>query len=179
MNRRSPMPPRRTRLTGSPEKHWEWQDRIRQRAVSRRRETVLKRAPQIRPVERDKSRGTSSQPGESRARRLVRARSGGLCEMRMPGLCTWWATEFSHRIRRSQGGPWTASNGLDSCHWCHLAITNTNGRRAEYRAKRWVLDSTDNPLTEPALTIHGLVLLNDHGDFEQVDDTTTPRGNAA
>lgn len=109
--------------------------------------------------------GPAKQPGESRARRLVRKRSGKRCEIRLDERCAWWATEFSHRIRRSQGGPWTASNGLDSCHWCHLVITNTNGRRTEYRAKGWVLDSTDNPLDESALTIHGLVLLDNEGGF--------------
>ena len=55
---------------------------------------------------------------EKQARALVRVRSGGWCEMRLTG-CLGEATDFSHRVGRGQGGPWTASNGLDACRMCH------------------------------------------------------------
>ena len=154
---------RRTPLAGNPDTHREW--------VRRSQDTARAKAQQT-------PQRPSAQPGESRARRLVRKRSGGLCEIRLDGRCTWWATEWSHRIRHSQGGPWTPSNGLAACHWCHLAITNTNGHRAEYRALGLVLDRDDNPAAEPAVCIHGPVLLDDEGGWQLIDNHG-PKGEAA
>lgn len=56
--------------------------------------------------------------GESAARRLVRQRSGGQCEARLPN-CAGRAREWDHRINRSQGGRWSPANGLDLCPACH------------------------------------------------------------
>lgn len=60
---------------------------------------------------------------ESRARIIVRARSGGICEAQV--VCRGArAGEWHHRINRSQGGPWCPSNGLDACSPCHTWITH-------------------------------------------------------
>lgn len=48
---------------------------------------------------------------ESRGRRIVRERSGGLCEL--DGFRP--AESWSHRIARSRGGTWAPSNGLATC----------------------------------------------------------------
>lgn len=90
---------------------------------------------------------------ERLARRIVRARSGGRCEARLPG-CFGRAHTFHHRLRRSQGGPWTPSNGLDVCgdgtRGCHGKLTNTNGRYDEYRRLGLILRSGDDPYFTPA-----------------------------
>jgi len=92
---------------------------------------------------------------ETTARRLVRQRSGGWCEVRLRGVCLGRAMSFHHRLRRSQGGPWTPSNGLDVCgdgtRGCHGALTNTNGRYDEYRRLGLILRSGDDPHTVPAV----------------------------
>lgn len=92
---------------------------------------------------------------ESTARRLVRARSGGWCEPRLADFCLGRAMSFHHRLRRSQGGPWTPSNGLDVCgdgtRGCHGALTNTNGRYDEYRRLGLILRTGDDPYTTPAV----------------------------
>jgi hypothetical protein len=60
---------------------------------------------------------------EHRARIIVRARSGGICE-----VCRAHRAEsFHHRKNRSQGGRWDPANGLDTCgdgtRGCHGRIT--------------------------------------------------------
>lgn len=64
-----------------------------------------------------------AKPGAASAEKLARAavlaRSQGLCEIRREGVCDGQATDWSHRIARSQRGPWAASNGLASCRSCH------------------------------------------------------------
>lgn len=65
---------------------------------------------------------------EGLARRIVYARSGGLCEPRIPDAgCRHTGAQWHHRKRRSQGGRWTPSNGLHICLPCHDYVTDTNG----------------------------------------------------
>lgn len=52
---------------------------------------------------------------ETSCRTLVAARSLGLCEIRIPGVCTGQAASKHHRRKVSQGGRWTAANVLDAC----------------------------------------------------------------
>lgn len=52
---------------------------------------------------------------EKLARRLVRERSGGDCEIRVPRVCLGRATNFQHRRAQKHAGLWTPSNGLDVC----------------------------------------------------------------
>lgn len=96
--------------------------------------------------------------GEHRARRLVRARSGGLCE-----ICGQReATQWHHRKNRSQGGLWTPANGLDVCVWCHSQVTNT---RTEYYLLGWCVERDTDPALVPAQLWHGLYLLTAAGDY--------------
>ena len=110
---------------------------------------------------------------EKRARELVYNRSDYLCEVRIPGVCLGRATNWHHRQAKGQRGPWAPSNGLHVCGsgttGCHGALTNTNGRRAEYEAKGWIVRSWQNPAEVPVLLAHrGHVLLDDAGGFEYV-----------
>ena len=52
---------------------------------------------------------------ETEARRIVRERSMGMCEIARPGICEGRAAGVHHRIKRGQGGPWAAANLLDAC----------------------------------------------------------------
>ncbi|MEU5155613.1 HNH endonuclease [Glycomyces sp. NPDC021274] len=100
---------------------------------------------------------------ERKARQLVRERSGGICEV--CGLRR--ATNFQHRKNRSQGGRWTASNGLDVCGTgtteCHGDI-HSNPTKA-YEAG-WSVKSWDDETTAPVRTWRGLVLLDDEGGWK-------------
>ena len=97
---------------------------------------------------------------EKQARALVRERSGGYCEMRLFG-CWDVAMDFSHRIGRGVGGPWSASNGLDACrmchNWCHM-------RPAEAKELGLMLEGWQDPTVEPvAYQNAGFVRLDDGG----------------
>lgn len=99
-------------------------------------------------------------PEERRARRLVRQRSGGLCEV----CARERATDWSHRVRRSQGGPWCPANGLHVCRKDHrridsgLSAMNTLG---------WHLTRNQDPLATPVfLARRGWVLLRPDGTTE-------------
>lgn len=48
---------------------------------------------------------------------------GGVCQIQVPDVCTYWATEMHHRLPRSQGGPHTRANGLPGCNSCHFFVT--------------------------------------------------------
>jgi hypothetical protein len=106
---------------------------------------------------------------EGLARRIVYARSGGLCEPRIPDAgCTGLGAQWHHRKRRSQGGLWTPSNGLHICLSCHDYVTNTDGNYDACLAAGWVVQQHDDPAAVAALihTItlgHGLILLDDEG----------------
>lgn len=136
------------------------------------RSTPLPRSPMPRtPVVRTEAEVRASRRPlvtleERRARRLVKARVvDGLCE----GCGRWPAADYSHRVRRGPGA-WCPSNalalcsdlttpaGVQGCHpWAH-----SNPDRA--RELGWLLRTTDDPLTTPAvLAWRGWFLLADDG----------------
>jgi hypothetical protein len=104
---------------------------------------------------------------EKEARRLVRERSGGVCE-----ICgSQKATNYQHRKARGQGGPWTASNGIDVCGMgnafgCHGYLHQNPALACE---AGWTVKSWGDEKAVPAQLVHGVVLLDDEGGFEVLD----------
>lgn len=80
--------------------------------------------------------------GEAEARRLVYARSGRVCEK----CGSRAARDWHHRKNRSQGGTWSAENGLHLCRKCHHWVTT---HPSEGYANGWLIKGSTNPLTEP------------------------------
>jgi len=123
------------------------------------RSTALTRTQQARKQQR-----TPRTPQEVRARQLVAQRSNSVCE-----VCgNTPASNFHHRKNASQGGPWTASNGMALCGsgttGCHGYITE---HPEHARRSGWSVPSHADPLRTPVwLARHGWVLLNDNGTFE-------------
>ena len=106
---------------------------------------------------------------EKVARKLVAERSGGVCEICGANR----ATNFQHRVNRSQGGAWSASNGL---HACGSGTTGCHGRMhhdpAEAYALGWSVKSWQDPASTPVRTSHGWVLLDDEGGRTAVNHGT-------
>lgn len=97
--------------------------------------------------------------GEWAARRLLAARSGGVCE-----LCgRVRATDAHHRVNRSQGGRWDITNLLHLCHEDHMRVT-VNPALAKSRG--WSVPRHQDPATAPVwLAGHGWVLLRPDGSI--------------
>ncbi len=123
-------------------------------------------------------RRTGKHEGVNEARRLVKERSGGQCEIHMLG-CYVQATDWHHRVRQSQGGKWHVQNGLHACRFCHEAVTNTRGHRPEYEANGWMVHSRQDPAEVEVLLWHhdrhDWYLLLDDGS---VDLAPWPEGKA-
>lgn len=108
--------------------------------------------------------------GEMATRKLVAARSGGQCEM--CGMAR--AESVHHRRKRSQGGPWSATNCVAVCgdglRGCHGWI---EGHPAMSAAAGFHLCPGDDP-AQVAINsgIHGRVLLG-------ADGSVRPIGGAA
>lgn len=105
---------------------------------------------------------------ESRGRRLVYARSTGLCEAAADG-CEVRAREWQHRKNRSQRGTWAPSNGLHVCRACHRWI-HANPTAA--RGLGWMVWSFEDPAEIPVMRWQLPVLLDDDGGFEPVEKGT-------
>ena len=97
--------------------------------------------------------------GQARARRMLAERSGGVCETCRSAR----ASDYQHRVNRSQGGGWQLSNALHLCHDCHMWI-HRNPNTANKRG--WHLKSWQSPAESPALLGHAWVLLTDDGSME-------------
>lgn len=119
---------------------------------------VAGRQPRPKPAHPRRPR----QQGEQKARRLLVARSKGLCE----GCAAEPATDWAHRKARSQGGPWCASNGLNLGRRCH-SWSHSNPVAA--RERGWIVRSTDDPALLPVEHAWlGWVLLRVDGSVERV-----------
>ena len=58
----------------------------------------------------------------SRVRRLVRERSAGVCELQVPNVCTYWATDIDHIKNRphcDRDEKHDPSNLKHACRPCH------------------------------------------------------------
>jgi hypothetical protein len=55
----------------------------------------------------------------AKTRRLVHERSGGMCEMRVPGICTGRAVQIDHIKNKSQGLDHSLDNLQHGCLACH------------------------------------------------------------
>jgi hypothetical protein len=128
------------------------------------RKTELRGTPAARLTSktRAKKQGPKHDPAEKETRRIVAARSGGMCE-----ICgVKRAESMHHRKNRSQGGPWSPSNIVhldgDGTTGCHGIVTNT---RPEYYSAGWCVKGWQVPAEVPVLTHFGWVLLDDHGCF--------------
>lgn len=103
---------------------------------------------------------------EATGRRVVSARSGGVCE-----TCGHdRATDWHHRLNRSQGGSWAPSNGLAVCRRCHRYITT---HPAHAYARGWLVahgyDPAATPVRYPTEFGEADVLLRDDGGLDLVD----------
>lgn len=111
---------------------------------------------------------------ERRARRIVRERSNGDCEVRIPGVCLGRATNFMHRQGKGQRGPWAASNGLDGCGsgttGCHGWITD---HPAGAWPKGWYVKSWQDWATTPVVLAYRdrPAILSDDGGVRDATDT--------
>lgn len=162
--RRTGPPQRKTPLTSS---------KPLSRGSSLPRSPLVRKAPE-KPVDwvRRSKPLSSARPkvsdAEKRARELVYARSGWVCE----GCRQARAAEWAHRVTR-RVGPWCPANGLHLCNdltarpgkrgcheWCH------GKDRPEAEALGWILRTTHDYLTTPVwLPAHGRVLLGTDGSI--------------
>lgn len=103
---------------------------------------------------------------ETRARKVVYARSGGVCER----CAQQKAAEWQHRKNRSQGGEWTAENGLHLCSPCHRHVTE---HPAEGREYGWAVSRECDPATKRVLIQDGArwVWLTEDGTYSPTSPT--------
>jgi hypothetical protein len=172
---------------------------VKRSQINRKTPLERKKPPERKPVERAQSDSRKENallpkrrakrkprpPGEAKAeesaRDLVYQRSHGVCEIQLPGVCLGRATNWHHRQGRGQGGEWRASNGLHVCGsgttGCHGAVTNTNGRRAEYVRNGWIVGRNQDPAKVSAVVWPvGRVFLLDTGSYLHIhpDDIDVP-----
>lgn len=122
-----------------------------------------------RPKQKVQNRATPKvdKGSEARGRRLVYARSGGVCEAGLGGVCAVRAREWHHRKARSLGGRWDASNGMHACQKCHQWI----GEHPLEAAKRgWYLTAREEPSVVPVKRFGDWVLLDDEGGWTAVEE---------
>ncbi|WP_409186682.1 hypothetical protein F9C11_21575 [Amycolatopsis sp. VS8301801F10] len=125
------------------------------------RDAALARTPMKRARGRTKAEQRSGW-SEANGRAVVRARSGGTCEVRVLGVCEGRAAEWQHRKARSQGGEWNPANGLHTCQACHRWI---HQNPTEATAAGWTVPREEDPAAVPVEDYPnwGRVLLGNDG----------------
>lgn len=90
--------------------------------------------------------------GEVAVRKAVRDRSGGVCEIFIPGVCRGRQENISHRKAVGQGGRWSTANCMGACGsgttGCHGWV---EGNPAEARKLGLRLLSGQHPPDVPVL----------------------------
>ncbi len=127
------------------------------------RKTELRRTGWLKSSGPVKARRRASRTTvEALARAVVRSRSGGRCEMD----CAEPATDWHHRRFRSQGGAWSAENGLHLCSRHHQWITE---HPAKSYTLGWSVRSTVDPAAMPVLRRGVWVWLTEGGGVIELD----------
>lgn len=115
------------------------------------RSVIKKKRAKVSPEKRD-------------AKKILRARSDGVCE----GCGRNPASDFSHRVKASQGGSYCPTNGLDLCRPCHTWL---HDNETEAEKLGWLLRSHQDPADVPAwLFGRGLVFLRADGSIEEAPE---------
>lgn len=78
--------------------------------------------------------------------REIHARSEGICEAMIPGVCSYTAEHVHHRKLRSQGGGESFENGLAVCAACH---THIHMNTAESYERGLLVRGWDTPTWPP------------------------------
>lgn len=105
-------------------------------------------------------------PEERACRKVVRARSEGLCEIHGDHP----ASDMHHRLNRSQGGLWTPANILHICRHSHDAI-GADPLWAAHPSRGWSIRNRRNPADVPLwLAGRGYCLLHDDGHVTEAPD---------
>lgn len=110
--------------------------------------------------------GRKQHATEKQCRRLLPIRSGGVCEVQIPGVCTSTAQVPSHRKRRSQSSKaeiWSPTNVLHNCLPCELHLTEF-GATSRVRSFGWTVHPTVAPAAVPVLRRDVWVWLTPSGD---------------
>lgn len=106
---------------------------------------------------------------EKHARKAVYERSSGCCEV--CGNCP--GQSFHHRKSRSQGGLWSAANGL---HLCGDGTTGCHGWITEHPAASyadgWLVPGAYEPRTVPTNYRGRWAFLDDEGGVTYMDGGT-------
>lgn len=132
-------------LRSDPARAREWQERSRK---------PMERRPMVTTSSRRKRQDHSDM---AKARPIVRARSGGVCELRIPGVCEGRATNMHHRLEESQGGPSDPYNLIDvcgfgnasGCHgWVHQHPESTEDEPGSYELG-WLVRMGQDPRDVP------------------------------
>lgn len=105
------------------------------------------------------------------AMRLMRERSGGLCEVQWPKVCQGSGSQLVGHHRRPRGNGGTkrnssrrAANGLMACTWCHSFLET--GERGEARRLGFIVDQNAEPAEVAVFYRHEQkVLLCDDGSL--------------
>lgn len=95
-------------------------------------------------------------------------RSGGLCEVQVPGVCTRRAVFCGHRKRRGQSGnaeKWSPTNVLHDCPPCERYLTD-HGSDPHVRHYGWTVHPTRTPAEVPVYRNGVWVWLTEDGGFE-------------
>lgn len=111
-------------------------------------------------------------PADKRA--ALAERSGGWCELQLPG-CTGKATDVAHRRTRGMGGRFGAAKDdidrlSDTLHGCRNCHSWTHAEPALAKDDGLRLDDWQNPLTEPVLYRGVLSFLDDAGNVHDFED---------
>lgn len=109
----------------------------------------------------------------ARIHAALAARSGGLCEMALPG-CTGIAVDPAHRVRTGMGGRKGATKEAHDVlsnliHACRRDHEWTHREPAMAYALGLMLRDGSDPLKEPALIQGRWVLLSDDGSYSPID----------
>lgn len=108
---------------------------------------------------------------EAQCRTIVRGRSGGVCEIQIPGVCTGQAQSCHHRRKRSHTGMWVPSNILDACgdgtRGCHGWV-ESHPEQAQERGL-WLIGSESPQFTPVVISWRGIIdwyILTDSGGLK-------------
>lgn len=84
------------------------------------------------PMRRQSAKAKALIPARRACQAVVRARSGGRCEVRIEGQCIGYATDVHEILARGAGGSITdPENCLNSCRPCHDFVTEHPNRARE------------------------------------------------
>lgn len=91
------------------------------------------------PLKKRSAKKARENREQAKSKAILMRVHDGECQLKIPGVCQFFASDFAHTKGQAQGGGYTTSDGKLACRMCHQYAGNhpTEAYEKGWAVKSW------------------------------------------